>query len=100
MLGPEETVWLTLDAAAILAVAIMLYLTERTMDDKKTKSREARIHAMLDEHNKGSEYDVSGWTVDDIVADLLAYAELAEDWGEDEIKPHVITWKMKNGLVT
>lgn len=103
MLGPEEKVFLALDAAAILATAIMLYLTERKMDDAKTKARENRIHEMLSEHRSGADYDVSTWTVDDIIADLLAYGEfgeMGEDWTEDDIRPHVITWKMKHGALT
>jgi hypothetical protein len=39
--------------------------------------------------------DISTWTADDIVADLLAFADLRDDEGEEQIKPHVITWKMK-----
>lgn len=52
-----------------------------------------RIYAMLNDA-KQNDYDVSTWTVDDIVADLLAYADLRDDETEDVIRPHVITWKM------
>jgi hypothetical protein len=107
MLSQLETLYLTIDAAAILAVAIHIWWTEITMEkptpqdfaesvvgNDKYKERETRLHAMMDDA-VANEYDITGWTADDIVADLLAFADLELDEGEEEIKPHVLTWKMK-----
>jgi hypothetical protein len=99
-----RTIYITLDVIAIVAVAVMLYLTEEPMADQPTteppeQTQEQRIHSMLDDAML-NEYDISTWTADDIVADLLAYADLRDDEGEDEIKPHVITWKMKRSPIT
>ena len=66
---------------------------------KPNEEREKRIHSMLDD-TVANEYNITTWSADDIVADLLAFADLEQDEGEDEIKPHVITWKMKKGVVT
>lgn len=65
------------------------------VDETKT-TREQRIHAMLDDA-VANEYDITTWPVEDIVADMLAFAELEEDEGEAEIKPHIETWKAKQG---
>lgn len=94
-----NTVHLTLDMMAMVAIVIMFYLTEKAMPTTPTpvvpeQTDEQRIHAMLDDA-MDNKYDISTWTADDIVADLLAFADLRDDEGEDAIKPHVITWKMK-----
>ena len=62
---------------------------------EEEKDREQRIHGMLEDHLANQDDDISKWTADDIVADLLAFAELHDGEGEEEIKPHVISWKMK-----
>jgi hypothetical protein len=64
----------------------------------KVDTTEQRIHSMLDDA-MSNDYDIATWTADDIVADLLAYADLRDDEGENEIKPHVITWKMKRAPI-
>ena len=97
-----ETFMLTLDLIAMTAVAAMLMLTENEMTDETKppdQTDEQRIHAMLDDA-VNNDYDISTWTADDIVADLLAFADLRDDEGEEQIKPHVITWKMKRSPLT
>lgn len=37
-------------------------------------------------------YDISGWTAEDIVADLLAFAADCEDNTPEELLPHVRAW--------
>ena len=60
---------------------------------------EQRIHGMLDNAVENG-YDVRDWSADDIVADLLAFADLMdeESFG-DVLKPHVITWKLKRSVL-
>ena len=89
-LGPEEEFFFALYMVAIIATVIMLYLTEPVMPKP---SDEQRIFAMLDDAGTNG-YDITTWTADDIVADLLAYADLKESDTEETIKPHVIKWKM------
>jgi hypothetical protein len=93
-MGSEETVFATLYALAILATAIMLYLTEEPMPEPPTD--EQRVFAMLDDAQTNG-YDISTWTADDIVADLLAYADLKEGDTEESLKPHVIAWQNARG---
>lgn len=64
------------------------------MTTETKPNREARIHEMLTSTVENG-YDITTWTADDIVADVLAFADLDEDEGEAEIRPHVLTWKMK-----
>jgi hypothetical protein len=100
-LTEHSTFYLLVDATAILATAIMLYWTEKQMpnEDPKPNEQEQRIHAMLDSANNDG-YVIEDWSVDDIVADLLAYAELSEEETEDAIRPHVITWKANRSTPT
>lgn len=104
----HSTFYLLIDTAAILATAIMLYLTEKPMTEKPLPMdfaesvigyREHRIHAMLDDAIL-NQYDIGDWPVDDIVADLLAYADLTDDETEEAIRPHVITWKANRSIPT
>jgi hypothetical protein len=99
-MGKTETIMLTLDAFALFAVALMLYLTEEAaMDTTPTETIETtehRVFSMLDDAYQHNYHDLIDWSVDDIVADLLAFAELRDDEVEDTIRPHVITWKMKH----
>jgi hypothetical protein len=62
------------------------------------KQLEQRIHEMLDDAIE-NDYDIATWTADDIVADLLAFADLHDDEGAEQLKPHVITWKMKRAPI-
>lgn len=87
------------DVLGLVAVVVMLHLTEDHMTDLPTETMEQRIHAMLDDA-MANDYDISTWTADDIVADLRAYADLTEDETDEAIKPHVITWKQKRGVLT
>lgn len=87
------------DALGLLAVVIMLHLTEEPMTQPEPETMEQRIHSMLDDA-MDNDYDISTWTADDIVADLLAYADLNEEETAEAIKPHVIAWKMKRGAIT
>lgn len=80
------------DTCGMIATAVMLYLTEPNMPETKTETTEQRVHSMLDDAVANG-YDVSTWTVDDIVADLLAYADLTDEETEEAIRPHVIAWK-------
>lgn len=92
-----EAMYLTLDWLGLVATAIMLHLTREDhwmTTDTPQPTDEQRIHAMLDDA-VNNDYDITTWTADDIVADLLAYADLKESEGEAEIKPHVISWKLK-----
>lgn len=95
----QSTFYLVIDAAAILATAIMLYLTEEPMTDPKAALMEQRVHAMLNDAMQ-NEYDIGDWSVDDIIADLLAYADLTDDETEEAIRPHVITWKANRSVPT
>jgi hypothetical protein len=95
----EEAFYLAVDALAILATVIMLNLTEKKMPEPITETDEQRIHAMLDDAQT-SGYDISTWTADDIVADLLAFAELKETDTADTLKPHVIKWKTERNYAS
>lgn len=93
----EEFTLLT-DALGVAATAVMLFLTTRrtamTDTTQTTQTDEQRVHAMLDDAME-NQYDISTWTVDDIVADLLAYADLEESDTEETLRAHIITWKAK-----
>lgn len=72
---------------------------ESVAGHQANETREQRIYAMLDNAVE-NRYDFSVWTVEDIIADLLVFADLNDDEAEDEIRPHVITWKQKRSGVT
>lgn len=97
----QQSIYYLLDGAAIIATAIMLYLTEKPMPEKpKTPTMEQRVYAMLDSAVENG-YDIRDWSVDDIVADLLAFADLTnDDDTEENIRPHVITWKISRSVPT
>lgn len=63
------------------------------------ETQEQRVHSMLEEAQTNG-YDISDWTIDDIVADLLAYADLDEEETEDVLRRHVISWKAKRSHPT
>lgn len=42
---------------------------------------------------KENGYDVSFWSVDDIIADLQAFAVDLEECTDEELRPHVEAWK-------
>lgn len=83
--------YLLVDTLAILATVGMLYVTEKEMERRQTETIEQHIHGML--NDPGNEEDITTWSVDDIVADLLAYADLDDQETEDVIRQHVISWK-------
>lgn len=106
--------YMTVDAIAILATALMLYMTEKqTMTHEKpepldfaesvaghaNETQEQRVHAMLDDAQTNG-YEIDHWSVDDIVADLMAFADTRDDETEDVIRPHVITWKANRSKPT
>lgn len=97
----HDTFYLLLDAAAILATVLMLMMTEKPMVDRTPdESIEHHIYGMLDNQQENGDEDLMTWSVDDIVADLLAYADLDEEETEDVIRAHVITWKLKRSITT
>lgn len=60
---------------------------------------EQRVHDMLDNAVENG-YDVREWTADDIVADLLAFADLMDEESfADVLKPHVVSWKLKRSVL-
>lgn len=90
-----EQVHLGLDLLALFAVVVILHLTEKPMSE--AESLEQRVHAMCDDA-MANDYDISTWTADDIVTDILAYTDVTET--HEEMLPHVITWKMKRSMAT
>lgn len=93
-----ETFIITTDLLGLIAAAVTLFPLERPMAEVTTETAEQRIHAMLDDAMSNG-YDISTWTADDIVADLLAFADLRDDEDEAAIRPHVLTWKMKRSAL-
>lgn len=96
----QEGFRLLADALGVIATAVMLFLTGgKPMSQTTEQTDEQRVHAMLDDAVQ-NQYDIRSWSVDDIICDLLAFAELKE--GEDEamLRPHVITWKQKRTTPT
>lgn len=100
----SEEFRLLADALGVAATAVMLFLTTRKRPMQKSLPQdfaesvvgndEQRIHAMLDDAME-NQYDISIWTVDDIVADLLAFADLKDSDTEETLRVHIITWKAK-----
>lgn len=86
-----ETIYLLLDAAALIAVAIMMIQTEALMT---LTPQEKRIHDML-EKLALDEYDLRTWAAVDILAKLRWFGDLRDDETDDMVMPCVISWKMK-----
>jgi hypothetical protein len=55
-------------------------------DDLKEK-----VYSNLDDALQ-NEYDVRDWEVDDIVTDLLLYADDLSGYSGEDLKPYVISW--------
>lgn len=90
------TFYLCADCTAIIAVAMMLYLTEPSMHDTNEPpllTLEQKVHLNLESAIENG-YDLTTWTAEDIVADLLAFADELEEHKAEELLPHVITWKL------
>jgi hypothetical protein len=105
-----EEFTLLADALGVAATAFMLFLTTRhtIMTEKPLPqdfaesvvgNDEQRIHEMLNDAME-NQYDISTWTVDDIVADLLAYADLEDSDTEESLRVHIITWKANRMVPT
>ena len=95
-LSATEQVYLGLDLTALLVVVVILHMTERPMTEPTTETLEQRVHAMLDDAVENG-YDITTWTADDIVADLLAFADVTET--AEDLHPHVVTWKLKRSAI-
>lgn len=78
-LTQTEQVHLGLDLLGLLVVVAMLHLTESPMPEPEPEleTLEQRVHAMLNDA-MANEYDISSWTAEDIVTDLLAFADVTE----------------------
>lgn len=93
MIGTEQ-VWLIADMIGLVALGGLIALVPRRKPAGQFKADEKRIHSMLDDA-MNNDYDISTWTADDIVADLLAFGCLEERDTAETLKVYVITWKMK-----
>jgi hypothetical protein len=82
--------YMLIDCTGVIAVAVMLYLTEALMPGPN--ELEQKVHSNLDSAVDNG-YDVTGWTAEDIVADLRAFAVELEDYSDEALLPHVVTWK-------